>query len=77
VTLIAFYVMWSLSVPFVMTVLVMYYQHLALFKLPPREIVVSSFLPMGPLGMGGCTIMYLEASATQSSLKSNSSTTSL
>lgn len=51
--------MWGLSVPFALTVLVMYYQRLALHKLPPREIVVSSFLPMGPLGMGGYTIMYL------------------
>lgn len=58
-TLVASYVMWGLSVPFAMTVLVMYYQRLALHKLPPREIVVSSFLPIGPLGMGGYTIMYL------------------
>lgn len=36
----------------------MYYQRLALHKLPPREIIVSSFLPLGPLGMGGYTIFY-------------------
>ena len=58
-TLITSYVMWGLSVPFAITVLVMYYQRLALHKLPPREIVVSCFLPLGPLGMGGYTIMYL------------------
>lgn len=51
--------MWGLSVPFAMSVLVIYYQRLALHKLPPREIIVSSFLPIGPLGMGGYTIMYL------------------
>ena len=42
-----------------MSVLVMYYQRLALHKLPPREVIVSCFLPLGPLGMGGYTIMYL------------------
>lgn len=57
--LIASYVMWGMSTPLAMTVLVMYYTRLALHKLPPREIVVSSFLPLGPLGMGGYTIMYL------------------
>lgn len=58
-TLITSYVMWGMATPFAMTVLVMYYQRLAIHKLPPREIVVSSFLPLGPLGMGGYTIMYL------------------
>jgi tellurite resistance protein TehA-like permease len=58
-TLITSYVMWGMATPFAMTVLVIYYQRLALHKLPPREVVVSSFLPLGPLGMGGYTIMYL------------------
>ena len=59
VTLIICYVMWGMSVPLAMSVLVMYYQRLALHKLPPREVIVSSFLPLSPLGMGGYTIMYL------------------
>jgi tellurite resistance protein TehA-like permease len=58
-TLIACYIMWGMSTPLAMTVLVMYYTRLALHKLPPREIVVSSFLPLGPLGMGGYSITYL------------------
>jgi tellurite resistance protein TehA-like permease len=58
-TLLASYVLWGLSTPLSMTILVMYYQRLALHKLPPREIIVSSFLPIGPLGMGSYTIMYL------------------
>ena len=58
-TLIASYVMWGIATPLAMTVLVMYYQRLAIHKLPPRETIVSSFLPLGPLGMGGYTIMYL------------------
>ncbi|OAP64299.1 hypothetical protein AYL99_00271 [Fonsecaea erecta] len=58
-TLTTSYVMWGMATPLAITVLVMYYQRLALHKLPPREVVVSSFLPLGPLGMGGYTIMYL------------------
>ncbi|KAK5047789.1 hypothetical protein LTR84_006454 [Exophiala bonariae] len=64
-TLITSYVMWGMATPFAMTVLVIYYQRLALHKLPPREVVVSSFLPLGPLGMGGFTIMYLGKVARQ------------
>jgi tellurite resistance protein TehA-like permease len=58
-TVLVSYVMWGMSTPLAMTVLVMYYTRLALHKLPPREIVVSSFLPLGPLGMGGYSITYL------------------
>ena len=58
-TLIVSYVMWGMGVPLALVVLVMYYQRLALHKLPPREVIVSCFLPLGPLGMGGYTIMYL------------------
>jgi len=58
-TILASYIMWGMSAPLAMTVLVMYYTRLALHKLPPREIVVSSFLPLGPLGMGGYSITHL------------------
>ena len=57
--LIASYVLWGMATPMALTVLVIYYQRLALHKLPPREVIVSSFLPLGPLGMGGHTIAYL------------------
>jgi len=62
-TLLTSYVMWGMSTPFALVILVIYYQRLAVHKLPPREIIVSSFLPLGPLGMGGYTIMYLGAQA--------------
>lgn len=55
------YVMWGMSTPFALVILVIYYQRLAVHKLPPREVIVSSFLPLGPLGLGGYTIMYLGA----------------
>ncbi|KAF2435983.1 C4-dicarboxylate transporter/malic acid transport protein-like protein [Tothia fuscella] len=58
-TVITCYILWGMSVPLAMIVLAIYYQRLAVHKLPPREIIVSCFLPLGPLGFGGYTIMYL------------------
>lgn len=52
-TLIACYVLWGMGTPLAMAVLVVYYQRLAVHKIPPREVIVSSFLPLGPLGFGG------------------------
>ncbi|TKA32941.1 hypothetical protein B0A50_01167 [Salinomyces thailandicus] len=64
-TIIASYVMWGMAAPMALTVLVMYYQRLALHKIPPREVIVSAFLPLGPLGFGGYTILYLGKTAKQ------------
>lgn len=58
-TIIVSYVMWGMATPIALSVLVIYYQRLALHKMPPREIIVSAFLPLGPLGFGGYTILYL------------------
>ena len=58
-TAIASYVMWGMAVPMAFSVLVIYYQRLALHKMPPREVIVSAFLPLGPLGLGGRAIVNL------------------
>lgn len=52
-TLIASYVLWSLSMSMAMTILVIYYQRLILHKLPPKQLAMSSFLTLGPVGFGG------------------------
>ncbi|KAK3074740.1 Plasma membrane sulfite pump involved in sulfite metabolism [Teratosphaeriaceae sp. CCFEE 6253] len=62
-TLITSYILWGFSVPMSLTVIVMYYQRLALHQMPPREIIVSAFLPLGPLGFGGYAILYLGKTA--------------
>lgn len=64
-TIIASYAMWGMAVPLAMSVLVIYYQRLALHKMPSREVIVSCFLPLGPLGFGGYTILYLGKVAKQ------------
>ena len=52
-TLICSYVLWGTGVPLAMAILVIYFQRLTVYKLPPREVIVSVFLPLGPLGQGG------------------------
>ena len=39
--------------------MVMYFHRLTLYSLPPREVIVSVFLPLGPLGQGAFGIMQL------------------
>ena len=58
-TLTVSYVLWGTGVPLAMAILVIYFERLAVHKLPPREVVTSVFLPMGPLGQGGFAIMQL------------------
>ena len=58
-TVIVSYILWGTGVPLAMVVLVIYFQRLTVFSLPPREVIVSVFLPLGPLGQGGFAIMQL------------------
>lgn len=48
-----------------MSVLVIYFQRLTIYKLPAREVLVSVFLPLGPLGQGAYAIMQLGKVAQQ------------
>lgn len=58
-TVIVSYILWGTGIPLAMAVLVIYFQRLTIHKLPPREVIVSVFLPLGPLGQGGFAIMQL------------------
>lgn len=71
-TLITSYILWGTGVPLVMVVLVMYFHRLTVHKLPPREVIVSAFLPLGPLGQGGFVIMLLGKGAMDIFPKTNS-----
>lgn len=52
-TILVSYILWGVGTPLAMLILVIYYQRLAVHKLPSRETIVSCFLPLGPLGFGG------------------------
>jgi tellurite resistance protein TehA-like permease len=58
-TVIASYTLWGTGVPLAMTILVVYFTRLTIHHLPPREVIVSVFLPLGPLGQGGFAVMQL------------------
>lgn len=59
ITLIVSYVLWGTGVPLAMCVLVVYFLRLTTCNIPPKEVIVSTFLPLGPLGQGGFAIMQL------------------
>lgn len=52
-TVITSYVLWGMGIPLAMMVMVIYLMRLTLHKLPPKAVIVSVFLPLGPLGQGG------------------------
>ena len=58
-TTITSYVLWGTGFPLAMVVLVIYFHRLTIYRLPPREVIVSVFLPLGPLGQGSFALMQL------------------
>ena len=58
-TCVTCYVLWGIGVPFALLIIGIYYHRLALHKLVPRDQVVSTVIPLGPLGQGGYVMMQL------------------
>ncbi|KAJ6018199.1 hypothetical protein N7451_001578 [Penicillium sp. IBT 35674x] len=58
-TIVVSYVLWGIGLPLALMVMVIYLQRLTLHKLPPKAVIVSVFLPLGPLGQGGYGMMKL------------------
>ena len=52
-TILASYILWGIGVPMALMVICIYLQRLMFYKLPPKAMLVSVFLPLGPLGQGG------------------------
>ncbi|CCF47322.1 sulfite transporter Ssu2 [Colletotrichum higginsianum] len=59
ITLIASYILWGIGICFSGMVLALYFHRLTIHSLPPKEAIVSVFLPIGPLGQGGFGIQQL------------------
>lgn len=62
-TILAGYILLGVGLPTAILILIMYWQRLTIHKLPPREVIVSCFIPLGPFGMGSFSIMKLGAVA--------------
>jgi tellurite resistance protein TehA-like permease len=45
-TIIMSYILWGTGVPLAMVVLVIYFQRLSFYHLPPKEVIASVFLPL-------------------------------
>ncbi|CAO3652935.1 unnamed protein product [Mucor hiemalis] len=52
VVLLISYVMMGMGLLLALSIIVIYFYRLAVHKLPPKEVIISSFLPLGPLGQG-------------------------
>ncbi|HTJ90705.1 MAG TPA: TDT family transporter [Acidocella sp.] len=57
--LFASYLLWSLSVPLALGILVILFLRLALHKLPKRDAAVTTWLALGPLGTGALGLLVL------------------
>jgi C4-dicarboxylate transporter/malic acid transport protein len=53
------YVLWALSVPLAMSMLVIIVLRLVLHKLPHRDMAASSWLALGPIGTGALGLLLL------------------
>lgn len=56
---IASYIMNGIGTMLAAFVLVLYFQRLSLHHIPGREVVVTTFLPLGPCGQGGYALLQL------------------
>jgi C4-dicarboxylate transporter/malic acid transport protein len=57
------YALWGVSVPIALGILTVLYLRLALHKLPPKELGVSTWLSLGPIGTGAFALLTLGAAA--------------
>jgi hypothetical protein len=50
--------------PLALGILALYLQRLLLHHIPAKELIVSSFLPLGPCGLAGFSLVKLGKAAT-------------
>ncbi|KAI0022827.1 putative C4-dicarboxylate transporter/malic acid transport protein [Xylariomycetidae sp. FL0641] len=58
-TLLVSYCLWGLGECFTGVILALYFHRITIHSMPAKEVIVSVFLPMGPLGQGGFGIQKL------------------
>lgn len=59
------YALWALSVPLAFGVLAILFLRLALHKLPHRDMAVSTWLALGPIGTGSTALLLLGAASAK------------
>lgn len=59
ITLVVSYALWGVGMSLSFLIMAIYIHRLTLFKLPTSEVIVSAFLPVGPLGQGAYAVMQM------------------
>ncbi|PWN39218.1 C4-dicarboxylate transporter/malic acid transport protein [Ceraceosorus guamensis] len=57
------YIMNGVGLMLALMILTLYFQRLLLFNQPPREVIISVFLPLGPCGQGAEALLHLGQAA--------------
>jgi tellurite resistance protein TehA-like permease len=65
ITIITSYVLWSMGMPLALFVMVIYLHRVIVHGIPPKAVIVSVFLPLGPMGQGGYGAMKLGIQASK------------
>lgn len=63
VILIVSYVMMGMGLLLALSIVVIYFYRLVVHKLPPKEVIISSFLPLGPMGQGAYGMIQMGSAA--------------
>ncbi|KAJ1955778.1 Plasma membrane sulfite pump involved in sulfite metabolism, partial [Linderina pennispora] len=58
-TLLVSYCLWGAGTPLIGTILVLYFHRLTIHKLPPPDLIVTAFIPLGPVGQIGAAAVTL------------------
>ncbi|PVV04401.1 hypothetical protein BB560_001102 [Smittium megazygosporum] len=69
------YMIWGIGIPLSFCILAIYFSRIVLYGLPKPDIIISTMLPLGPMGQGCFGIVSLGSASYQ--LTSSSSTQSL
>jgi C4-dicarboxylate transporter/malic acid transport protein len=72
IILVVSYFLWGISLPLAFSVLVIYFQRLAIHKLPSAEVAATVWLPLGPIGTGALALLTLGEGATNILMRTGS-----
>ncbi|GAA5815798.1 hypothetical protein MFLAVUS_009313 [Mucor flavus] len=63
IVLIISYITMGIGICLAFSIITIYFYRLAVHNLPPKEVIISSFLPLGPLGQGAYGMIQLGSAA--------------
>lgn len=63
IVLIISYITMGMGLCLALSIISIYFYRLAVHNLPPKEVIISSFLPLGPLGQGAYGMIQLGSAA--------------